>query len=294
MGEHCTTDRPTPAGEQPTGEIAKLHNVEVYISKPSDYPHAPSKLLLLLTGGTGIHSTNNQIQADKYAAEGFLVVMPDQFAGDPASSISTTQTTAAEQNPSMIEQLKLGVASVAKSFTIDMWLARHTPEKVLPILNKVIDSVKEEFADAVTHGGGIYAVGYCFGAKYVLLLGSELHADVVAGQRSAETHAEEGMVKKGPQIKVGAIAHGTQITSTDLEDCTVPLGIVAVEQDSLFPDEIRDAGVKKLQEKGVEHEVKVYPDVPHGFAVLGDYEDSKIKEKQSEAFQQLLQWLKSH
>lgn len=194
----------------------------------------------------------------------------------------------------MIEQLKLGVASVAKSFTIDMWLARHTPEKVLPILNKVIDSVKEEFADAVAHGEGIYAVGYCFGAKYVLLLGSELHADVAAGQRSAETQAEEGMVKNGPRIKVGAIAHGTQITVTDLEHCQVPLGIVAVEQDSLFPDHIREAGIKKLQENGVEHEVQVYPDVPHGFAVLGDYEDSKIKQKQGEAFQQLVQWLKSH
>lgn len=50
----------------------------MYIAKPADYPHSPSKLLLLLTGGTGIHSTNNQLQADKYAGEGFLVVMPDQ------------------------------------------------------------------------------------------------------------------------------------------------------------------------------------------------------------------------
>jgi dienelactone hydrolase len=50
---------------------------KVYITKPSDYPHAPSKLLLFLTGGTGLQSKNNQLQADKYAAEGFLVVMPD-------------------------------------------------------------------------------------------------------------------------------------------------------------------------------------------------------------------------
>ena len=59
-------------------EIAKFNDVETYIAKPADYPHSPSKLLLLLTGGTGIHSTNNQIQADKFAAEGFLVAMPDQ------------------------------------------------------------------------------------------------------------------------------------------------------------------------------------------------------------------------
>lgn len=51
----------------------------MYVAKPADYPHAPSKLLLLLTGGTGIKSTNNQLQADKFASEGFLVVMPDQY-----------------------------------------------------------------------------------------------------------------------------------------------------------------------------------------------------------------------
>jgi poly(3-hydroxybutyrate) depolymerase len=51
---------------------------QVYISKPVDYPQSPGKLLLLLTGGTGVASKNNQLQADKYAAEGFLVVMPDQ------------------------------------------------------------------------------------------------------------------------------------------------------------------------------------------------------------------------
>ncbi|EME84165.1 uncharacterized protein MYCFIDRAFT_163005 [Pseudocercospora fijiensis CIRAD86] len=290
MGEHCTTDRPTPAGEQPTGEIAKYNDVETYIAKPADYPHSPSKLLLLLTPGTGIHSTNNQLQADKFAAEGFLVAMPDQFAGDPATSASRTSTSTAEEKPSMIEQVKMGIASVAKSFTIDMWLARHTPEKVLPLLRKAIDGIKEEFADAIAHGGGIYAVGYCFGAKYVLLLGSELHADVVSGQ----SEAEQGIVEKGPQIKCGAIAHGTQITAADLEGCQTPLSVVAVSEDSLFPDEIREAGVKKLKEKGVEIEEKVYPGVPHGFAVLGDYADTAIREKQRDAFQQILEWLKSH
>lgn len=175
-----------------------------------------------------------------------------------------------------------------------MWLAKHTPETVLPILQKAITGIRDEYGEAVAHGGGIYAVGYCFGARYVLLLGSELHSDVAAGQRSPETQAEEGMTKKGPGIKVGAIAHGTQVSVSDLENCAVPLGIVAVEDDSLFPDHIREKGVEKLKEKGVETEVQVYPGVPHGFAVLGDYDDQTIKEKQKEAFQQLLQWLQSH
>jgi len=61
-------------------EMTKFDDIDTYVTKPADYPHSPNKLLLLLTGGTGVHSTNNQLQADKYAEEGFLVVMPDQCA----------------------------------------------------------------------------------------------------------------------------------------------------------------------------------------------------------------------
>lgn len=96
--------------------------------------------------------------------------------------------------------------NTAKSFLLDMWLARQTPEKVLPLLHKVIEGAKEEFADALANGGGLYAVGYCFGGKYVLLLGSELPDTVAQGQ--AVKDEEKGIVKSGPQIKAGAIAHG--------------------------------------------------------------------------------------
>ena len=79
-----------------------------------------------------------------------------------------------------------------------------------------------------------------------------------------------------------------------LVEGTTPIAIVAVEQDSLFPDEIREKGVKALVEKKLEHELTVYLGVPHGFAVLGDYEDGKIVEEQKKAFHQMLAWLKGH
>ncbi|KAL8968620.1 MAG: hypothetical protein Q9183_002378 [Haloplaca sp. 2 TL-2023] len=128
------------------------------------------------------------------------------FAGDPAPNSSSDPNTAPEANPSIIEKVKMGLADTAKSFMIDMWLARQTPEKVLPLLHKVIEGAKDEFADAVANGDGIYAVGYCFGGKYVLLLGSELPDTVAKGQ--ALKDEEKGMAKTGPQIKAGAIAHG--------------------------------------------------------------------------------------
>ncbi|KAK5234311.1 hypothetical protein LTR16_012658, partial [Cryomyces antarcticus] len=101
-----------------------------------------------------------------------------------------------------------------------MWLARHTPEKVLPLLHKVLEGAKEEFADAVANGNGVYAAGYCFGAKYVMMLGGELPDTVAWGQKV--TDEEQGVVNKGPLIKAGALAHGTMITKADMEAIRVP------------------------------------------------------------------------
>lgn len=223
MGEHCVTDRPNPDDRQPSGEMTKFGDIDVYVSKPGDYPNSPAKLLLLLTPGTGVHSTNNQIQADIFASEGYVVVMPDQFKGDAAPN---SKTIAAEESPSILEQVKLRAAETAKSFLVDMWLARQTPEKVMPILLKVIETVKDEYADAVAHGEGIYSVGYCFGGKYVMLLAGEHPETVVTGQPQKDK--EVGMVKNGPLIKAGAVAHATLVTREDLKAVRAPLTLVCV------------------------------------------------------------------
>ena len=90
----------------------------------------------------------------------------------------------------------------------------------MPILKKVIDGVKEEFADAVANGGGIYAVGYCFGGKYVLLLASETP--------STATDEEQGTAAEEPLIKAGALAHGTMIDRADFENVKSPVALVCV------------------------------------------------------------------
>lgn len=283
------TDRPTPYGQGPSGEMTQLGGIDCYISKPADYPHAPSKLLLYLSSGTGLHSENNQIQADKYAKEGYLVVLPDMFSNDPIPGSATYQE---EKDPSLIEQVKLRAAETAKSFLIDMWLARQTPEKVLPIIHKVIDAAKDEFADAVANGGGIYSVGYCFGGRMTLLLAGEKPDTVAWGQQVKDEEA--GVVKKGPYIKAGAIAHATLVSKEDFEGTKSPLAFICVENDQLFDEEVREYGEKYLKEHNVESEFKTYLGVPHGFGVVGEYEDAKIKAAQVEAFDQMLAWLKAH
>lgn len=93
VSEHCTTDRPLPpSSSRPTGDISPISGIPCYISKPPSYPSNPSKLLLLLSSGTGHLSVNNQLQADLWAQQGYVVVMPDQFAGDPAPGAANTNT----------------------------------------------------------------------------------------------------------------------------------------------------------------------------------------------------------
>ena len=116
----------------------------------------------------------------------------------------------------------------------------------MPILRRVISGVQEEFADAVAYGGGIYAVGYCFGAKYVLLLGAGSDKESSADHNA--TGSEETQNTTGPTIKAGAMAHGqpvpsfrtgispntiagTMITREDLQGVKVPISLVCVGKD---------------------------------------------------------------
>ncbi|EJP66265.1 dienelactone hydrolase [Beauveria bassiana ARSEF 2860] len=281
-GEHCVTDRPTPSGQSSTGEIIKLNDIDVYISKPADYPHAPARLLLMLTGGTGIKSVNNQIQADRFASEGFLVLMPDIFGGDAAPGA----VTITDDTSSWLEQIKLKAAEVTKSFVIDMWLARVTPDRVLPILHKVLDAARDSYADAVKQGGGIYAVGYCVGSRFVLLLGKQTE--------EAGADEESGPTTHGPYIKAGALAHAASVAPEDFDNVSVPLSLVCVEDDPLFSDEVRALGEDAMSKANLEHEVQVYPGVPHGFAVVGEYAEAAIKDAQATAYEQMLKWIKEH
>lgn len=218
--------------------------------------------------------------------------MPDQFEGDPAPN--SVDMTKIEEQQSWLEQVKLKTAEGIKAFLIDMWLARHTPEKVLPILHKVIEGAKEEFADAVANGGGIYGIGYCFGAKYILILAGE-HSDPVAWGQTAPKDEEQGAGTKEPVLRAGAVAHPTMLTKEDMEHVKSPVFIAAVENDPMLSeDEVLTPGRRAMESNKIEHEIQVFSGVPHGFAVVGDYDDPKIKQSQEQAFGQMLGWIQGH
>ncbi|OSX64121.1 hypothetical protein POSPLADRAFT_1045241 [Postia placenta MAD-698-R-SB12] len=137
----------------PEGQIEKIGGVESYVATPTgDYPK--DKIVLFLTDVFGIPLINNKLLADDIARNGFKVVMPDIFNGDP------------------IGEMDLNNAS----FNREAWFARHPEETWKTAVDPVVAALKEQ---GVTRFG---TTGYCFGAPpaWYLACKNESHVTVVS------------------------------------------------------------------------------------------------------------------
>ncbi|KAF8542500.1 dienelactone hydrolase family-domain-containing protein [Trichophaea hybrida] len=143
--------------------------------------------------------------------------------------------------------------------------------KMRAVEGNALKAVKEQYGDKeyrTSHG--IHVVGYCFGGKYALRLAAT------------------------DEVSAVAVAHGTMISREDFVGVKNPVTFACVENDPLFPDEIREEGLKLLQERNIEHELKVYKGVPHGFAVYGSYPDHHIKLSQEKVFDQFVEFISNY
>ncbi|KAI0695338.1 alpha/beta-hydrolase [Cerioporus squamosus] len=138
----------------PEGKRDKIGGIDVYIATPTvDYPK--DKVVLFLTDAFGLELENNLLLADDYARNGFKVVMPDLFDGDPAPTNAF--------NPGV-------------NFDLQSWFGKHPPERATAIVRAVIEGLKSE---GVTK---FASLGYCYGARpsFDLAFTGEVHVVAVA------------------------------------------------------------------------------------------------------------------
>lgn len=108
--------------------------VESYISYPAD--RSTKRGVLLLTDVIGHRFVNAQLIADQLAANGYFVVMPDLFHGDPVQ------------------------LNKPPGFDVMAWLKGppgHMPDRVDPVVADAIQFMRQSGCEKI---GG---VGYCFG-----------------------------------------------------------------------------------------------------------------------------------
>lgn len=112
-----------------------LNTVDVYLAYPPN--RSTEHAILYLTDGFGCRFPNAPLMADTFAAQGYFVVLPDLFDGDPISP---------------------GLISQEIDFDVEGWLRRHSTEAIDPIVQKCLDAMRLQFGFR-----RIGAVGYCIG-----------------------------------------------------------------------------------------------------------------------------------
>ncbi|KAG8219214.1 dienelactone hydrolase family-domain-containing protein [Butyriboletus roseoflavus] len=203
----------------PEGRVELLGGLNTYIADPpagaASTPH--KRVLLFLADVWGPMFINNKLLQDYFASCGFIVLGPDYFFGSAVQDLPANSDRNA-------------------------WIegARAPASEAFP---KWLDAVKATYGIETTK---YTAVGYCFGAPFVLDL------------------AAEG------SIVAGAIAHPAFLEESHFEKITRPLLLSCSEVDHTFPLESRRLAEDILVRNKSSYFFQVFAGVSHGFAVRGD------------------------
>ncbi|KAF1945518.1 alpha/beta-hydrolase [Clathrospora elynae] len=161
----------------PTGQLKNISGIQTYLSYPPNYTTS-TKAILHITDIFGLPLLENKLLADSLAANDYLVLMPDLFAGDAIS----------------VEQQEAGL-------NLTSWFARHPPSEIDRVVKMIIGYMRGELG--VERVGG---VGYCFGGKYVprFLTGGGIDVGFIA-HPSGLTEGEVGGIGGPVSVAAGTL-----------------------------------------------------------------------------------------
>ncbi|KAJ5525415.1 hypothetical protein N7494_012065 [Penicillium frequentans] len=148
-----------------------------------------------------------------------------------------------------------------EGFNIMDWVKNHSPVQTEPIINTVLKEMRENLGCQRIGG-----VGYCFGGKYVCRY-----------------------LRPG-QLDVGYIAHPTMLEGEELRGIQGPLSIVAAVRDFVFVTAKRHESEEILDKLEVPHQINLFSEVEHGFAVRCDLSKPRQKFAKEQAFNQAVAW----
>lgn len=201
---------------------------------------------------------NVRLLADNYAKAGFYCYIPDVHQGD---SLPLEFLDSVEPNLKTREQLTLidktkNTATVGT--TLPPWLIKHREGVSKPLIDSFIQAVRN-----IPGTGKVGAIGFCWGGRYAIL-------------------AAHGEVDAAYACHPSLIA-----VPGDFEAVTKPLSLAVGEKDSLLDQDtvgkIQDLMARRTD---VPHELRVYEDQVHGFALRSDWSSEKDKKAMDDAEKQ--------
>jgi dienelactone hydrolase len=248
----------------PTGKIETIDNLQTYVVAPKD--GSKSKSIVFLVDIFGWEFKNVRLLADNYAKAGFYCYIPDVHQGD---SIPLDFLNSVEPPLKTREQLSLldkGKNQAVMATTLPPWLLKHREGVVKPLIDSFIKAVRQ-----VPGTGKVGAIGFCWGGRYAILA----------------AHGE---------VDAAYACHPSLVTIPgDFEPISKPLSLAVGDQDSLLDNgsvgQIQDIIAKKTD---VPHELRIYQDQIHGFALRSDWSSEADRKAMDEAEKQGIEWFNKY
>ncbi|KAH7909058.1 Alpha/Beta hydrolase protein [Hygrophoropsis aurantiaca] len=224
----------------PVGRVEELGGMTTYITEPSSSAQStsgPKKVILFLPDVYGPLFVNNQLLQDYFATFGFIVVGPDYFFGN-------------------------GVPNHPPGFDRQVWVegARQPAIDAFPAW---LAAVKARYGTEETKYS---AVGYCFGASFVMDL------------------AASG------DIEAGALAHPAFLDESHFEKLNRPLLLSCAEDDFTFPLTSRRRAEDIMVANKSRYYFQVFAGVKHGFAIRGDPNVPRERWAKEESARGIKEW----
>ncbi|XP_055960577.1 endo-1,3;1,4-beta-D-glucanase-like [Mercurialis annua] len=232
-GPQCCDNSPTLNPAAGSGHVQKLAGLDSYVTGSS---HS-NRAVILVSDVFGYEAPNLRKLADKVAADGFYVVVPDFLYGDPY----------APEKP------------------IQAWLNDHGTDKSFEDAKSVVEALKGKGVSAIG------AAGFCWGAKVVVQLA------------------------KPAFIKGAVMLHPSLVTVDDINAVEVPVAILGAEIDQHTPPALVKQFEEVLNTKPeIDHLVKIFPNVVHGWTMRYNVEDENAVKSANEAYADMIAWFTKH
>lgn len=249
------------------GSKAKTIIFLVDSSFPPPPPSTSSKSKLTSNSSVfGYEFKNVRLLADNYAKAGFYCYIPDLHQGDslPLDFLQSVEPPLkVREQQSVIDKTK---ATANVGLVLPPWLIKHREAVSRPLISSFISAVK-----AIPGTGKIGTTGFCWGGRYAILT----------------AHGE---------VDAAYACHPSLVAIPgDFDPVTKPLSLAVGTKDSLLDTnsigKIQDIMAKKT---GVPHELCIYDDQIHGFALRSDWSSEKDKKAMDDAEKQGVEWFNKY
>jgi len=248
----------------PTGKIETIDNLQTYVAAPKDGSKA--KTIVFLVDIFGWEFKNVRLLADNYAKAGFYVYVPDFHQGDsiPIEFLQSVEPPLkTREQLTVIDKTK---ATATVGTTLPPWLVKHREAVTKPLIDSFISAVRK-----VPGTGKVGAIGFCWGGRYAIL-------------------AAHGEVDAAYACHPSLVA-----VPADFDPIAKPISLAVGDSDSLLDNktvgQIQDILAKKTN---LPHELRIYEDQVHGFALRSDWSSDKDKKAMDESEKQGIEWFQKY